>query len=95
MSAMKPARLLLLSAASVFAASCAAPEPPIDPSKKNFFVDVEFTVGRDGKTKDAKIISTDAPKQLQKTALEDVSRYRSEPSVDESRGRRRIEYNID
>ncbi|RYD65912.1 MAG: hypothetical protein EOP83_06315, partial [Verrucomicrobiaceae bacterium] len=73
----------------------AAPEPPIDPNKKNFFVDVEFTVDRDGKTKDAKIISTDAPKQLQKAALADVSRYRSEPSVDVTRGRRRIEYNAD
>ena len=92
---MKPARLLLLSATALFAASCAAPEPPIDPNKKSFFVDVEFTVDRDGKTKDAKIINTDAPKQLQQAALADVNRYRSEPSVDVSRGRRRIEYNID
>jgi TonB family protein len=92
---MKPARLLLLSAATLFAAGCAAPEPPIDPNKKSFFVDVEFTVDRDGRTKDAKIIKTDAPKQLQQAALADVNRYRSEPSVDVSRGRRRIEYNID
>ena len=95
MSAMKPTRLLPLSAAVLLAASCAAPEPPVDPNKKNFFVDVEFTVDRDGRTKDAKIIKTDAPKQLQQTALADVSRFRSEPSAEPTRGRRRIEYNID
>ena len=61
----------------------------------NYFVDVEFTVDRDGRTKDAKVINTDAPKQLQQTALADVSRYRSEPSAEPTRGRRRIEYNLD
>jgi TonB family protein len=92
---MKPARLLLVAAATLLAASCAAPEPPIDPNKKSFFVDVEFTVDRDGRTKDAKIIKTDAPKQLQQAALADVSRYRAEPSAEPTRGRRRIEYNAD
>ena len=93
---MKVVRLLFPSAAAILlAASCAAPEPPIDPNKKSFFVDVEFTVDRDGRTKDAKIIKTDAPKQLQQTALADVSRFRTEPSAEPTRGRRRIEYNID
>ena len=92
---MKPARLLLLSTAIFLAAGCAAPEPPIDPNKKSFFVDVEFTVDRDGRTKDAKVINTDAPKRLQQAALADVSRYRAEPSAEPTRGRRRIEYNID
>ncbi|MCW1925426.1 energy transducer TonB [Luteolibacter arcticus] len=93
---MNLVRLLCLSAAALLAAGCAGgPDPSIDPKKKSFFVDVEYTVGTDGKTKDAKVISTDAPKQLQQEALREVSRYRADPSVDVSRGRRRIEYSVD
>ena len=88
-------RLLLLAAATLLAAGCATPEPPIDPNKKSFFVDVEFTVAPDGRTKDAKVINTDAPKQLQKAALEEVNRYRAEPSAEPTRARRRIEYNVE
>lgn len=84
----------LLALGSLFFASCAS-EPPLDPNKKSYFVDVEFTVGRDGRTTDAKVIETDAPKQLQKEALDEVNRYRAEPSAEPTRGRRRIEMTID
>ena len=71
---------------------CAPTEPPIDPNKKSYFVDVEYTIGTDGKTKDAKIINTDAPQVLQKEALAEVYRWRAEPSADPSRARRRIDF---
>ncbi|MCW1885300.1 energy transducer TonB [Luteolibacter flavescens] len=93
---MNLARTLFLSAATAltFAGCAAGPDPSIDPNQKSFFVDVEYTIGTDGKTKDAKVISSDAPKQLQKEALNEVKKYRADPSVDPSRARRRIEYNV-
>lgn len=92
---VNPIRPLALFAV-LFAASCATgPDPSVDPKQKNFYVDVEYTIATDGRTKDAKIIATDAPKQLQKEALEEVSRYRADPSVDASRARRRIEYSLE
>lgn len=87
---------VLLTALALFTASCATgPDPSVDPKQKNFYVDVEYTIAPDGRTKDAKIIATDAPKQLQKEALAEVRRYRADPSVDASRARRRIEYSLE
>jgi hypothetical protein len=83
----------LLALATLLAAGCAT--EAIDPNKKSYFVDVEFTVGKDGKTTDAKVISTDAPKAMQKAALEEVLHYRAEPSAEPTRGRRRIEMMVD
>ena len=92
---VNPVRPLALSAA-LFTASCATgPDPSVDPNQKSFYVDVEYTIAPDGRTKDAKIIATDAPKQLQKEALEEVRRYRADASVDPSRARRRIEYSLE
>lgn len=84
----------LLALGSLFLASCAT-EPPLDPSKKSYYADIEFTVGRDGKTTDARIISTDAPKSMQQAALAEVLRYRAEPAAEPSKGRRRIEMLVD
>jgi TonB family protein len=92
--AMKPAARLGLALAVLLAAGCAT-QPPLDPNKKSYFVDVEFTVAEDGKTTDAKVIRTDAPKQLQKEALEEVRRYRAEPSARATKGRRTIEFAVE
>ena len=81
--------------AILFAAGCATePMEPIDPNKRSYFVDVEFTVAPDGRTTDAKVVETDAPKQLQQEALEEVRRYRAEPAAEATRGRRRIEFAV-
>ncbi len=81
--------------ASLFAGACAsAPTEEIDPNKRSYFVDVEFTVAPDGRTTDAKVVETDAPKQLQQEALEEVRRYRAEPAAEATRGRRRIEFAV-
>ncbi len=90
--AVKSIRPLLSSIAVLLAAGCATP-PAIAPG--NYFVDVEFTVAPDGQTKDAKVIQTNAPKEVQQEAILEVSRYKAEPSAQASRGRRRIEYNIE
>ena len=76
------------------AASCGpvGSTEPIDPNKKSYFVDVEYTIGTDGKTSNAKVINTDAPQVLQKEALAEVQRWRAEPSADPSRARRRIDF---
>ena len=91
---MNPTFRSLLALASLLAAGCAT-APPLDPNKKSYFVDVEFTVGRDGKTTDAKVISTDAPQAMQKAALDEVLHYRAEPAAEPTRGRRRIEMMVD
>ncbi|QJE96359.1 energy transducer TonB [Luteolibacter luteus] len=91
---MKNAHRCLLAVAILLAASCAT-EPPLDPDKKSYYADVEFTVGRDGKTTDAKIISSDAPKSMQNAAIEEVLRYRAEPAAEPTKGRRRIEMLMD
>jgi TonB family protein len=86
----------MLFAAVLSVVGCATgPDPRVDPNQKSFFVDVEYTIGRDGRTKAAKVLSSDAPRQLQKEALQEVRRYRADPSVDESRARRRIEFHLD
>lgn len=84
----------LLALGSLFLASCAT-EPALDPNKKSYYADVEFTVGADGRTTDAKVINTDAPMSMQKAALEEVLRYRAEPSAEPTKGRRRIEMMVD
>lgn len=91
---VKISRFSLFALATLLAAGCAT-EPPLDPKKKSYYADIEFTVGRDGKTTDAKIISTDAPKSMQQAALAEVLRYRAEPSAEPTRGRRRIEMLVD
>lgn len=91
---MKSAGRSLISAAILLAAGCATPEI-IDPNKKSYFVDVEYTIGADGRTKDAKVIKTDAPKQLQEEALKEVSRYRADPASQSSRARRTIEFAVE
>ena len=77
----------------LLAAGCAT--EAVDPNKSYYFVDVEFTVGTDGKTTDAKVIRTDAPKALQKEALAEVSRYRADPAAQPTKGRRTIEFAVD
>ena len=72
-----------------------ATEPPLDPNKKSYYADIEFTIGRDGRTTDARVIGTDAPKSMQRAALEEVLRYRAEPSAEPTKGRRRIEMLVD
>ncbi|WP_265594602.1 energy transducer TonB [Haloferula sp. BvORR071] len=89
---MKPVLRSPLALAALLAASCAAPEPPVDPNKTSYFVDVEYTIGTDGKTSNAKVINTDAPQLLQKEALAEVYRWHAERSADPSRARRRIEF---
>lgn len=81
-----------LALAAFFAAGCASPTP-VAPG--NYYVDVEFTVAPNGRTTDAKVIKTNAPKELQQEALQDVSRYRAEPAAQATRGRRTIEYNVE
>lgn len=90
---MKTLSRLIVVLAAFLLAGCAV-EPPLDPNKKSYFVDVEFTVAPDGKTTDAKVIKTDAPKQLQKAALEEVRRYRAEPATRATKGRRTIEFAV-
>lgn len=92
MVAVKAVRRLLPIIAALLAAGCAS-QTPVAPG--NYFVDVEFTVGTDGRTKDAKVIQSNAPKEFQQEALMEVSRYKAEPSADPSRGRRRIEYSVE
>lgn len=82
----------LLALATLLAAGCASPTP-VAPG--NYFVDVEFTVTPEGKTKDAKVIKSDAPKEFQQEALSEVSRYKAEPAAQSTRGRRRIEYSVE
>ena len=79
---------------ALLAAGCgpAMTTEPIDPNKKSYFVDVEYTVGTDGRTSNAKVINTDAPELLQKEALAEAGRWRAEPSADPSRARRRVEF---
>lgn len=87
--AFRPAFLL-----TALLAGCAA-EPPIDPTKTSYFVDVEYTIGTDGKSSNAKVIKTDAPKQLQEEAIQEVNRYRAEPGVQPSKARRTIEFAVE
>ena len=91
---VKSVRRFALSIIVPLVASCGpvGTTEPIDPNKKSYFVDVEYTIGTDGKTSNAKVINTDAPQLLQKEALAEVQRWRAEPSADPSRGRRRIEF---
>jgi TonB family protein len=92
MVAVKTVRRLLPVIAALLAAGCATPTP-VAPG--NYYVDVEFTVAPDGRTTDAKVIKTNAPKEFQQEALQEVRRYKAEPSADPSRGRRRIEYSVE
>ena len=85
-------RLLLPALAALLAAGCASPKP-IAPG--NYYVDVEFTVAPDGRTTDAKVIKTNAPREVQDEALREISRFKAEPAVQASRGRRTIEYNVE
>ena len=92
MVAVKTARRLLPVLAALLAAGCATPTP-VAPG--NYYVDVEFTVAPDGRTTDAKVIKSNAPKEFQQEALREVSRYKAEPAADPTRGRRRIEYTVE
>ena len=89
--AVKSFRLLSASILALLAASCAP--APVAPG--NYYVDVEFTVTPQGKTTDAKVIKTNAPKEFQQEALREVSRYKAEPATQATRGRRTIEYNVE
>jgi hypothetical protein len=88
--ALRPGLLL----AALLLAGCAA-EPQIDPNKTSYFVDVEYTIGTDGKSSHAKVIKTDAPKQLQQEAIHEVNRYRTEPGVQPTKARRTIEFAVE
>ena len=89
---MKPAVRSGLALAALFAAGCASPAP-VAPG--TYYVDVEFTVAPNGRTTDAKVIKTNAPKAFQQEALQEVSRYKAEPAAQATRGRRTIEYNVE
>lgn len=94
MGSVNTSRALSLLAILLAAGCATEPTEPIDPNKRAYFVDVEFTVAPDGRTTDAKVVETDAPRQLQQEALEEVRRYRAEPAAEATRGRRRIEFAV-
>ncbi len=74
--------------------------PPVYPTRAaargiEGWVDVEFTVGRDGRVRDARVADASAPGEFDNVALEAVGRWRYEPLPAERRVTQRLRWVLD